>query len=115
MSENVYGHSDRNTVNVERWVTVYDVVDADGLTDDENGRWRRRTPAEFARAIVAAAEGLTDPWVDCPASDTGAGVVVNGSRPATYAEKVENDCRDKMVWLAAKGTYERGLAKWGTP
>jgi hypothetical protein len=111
--ETLYGHIDRGTVNVTRWVTVYDVVDAAGRTDDENGTWRRRTPTEFALAIMQAADGLRDPWVDCPNSDTGAGVEVTGSRPATDEEKAEYDRRERLAWLAAKGTYERGLSKFG--
>jgi hypothetical protein len=115
MSEGVFRYDSREDVCVERCVTVWGCFDVNGEEDDERGKWRRRTVEEFAHAILSAGVGLTGVFVEVRENYGSGDVVVYGNRRATHEEIAEYDRRDKMLWLSAKGTYERGRAKWEEP
>jgi hypothetical protein len=113
VNESIYRWDSRDEVYVERDVAVWDVVDKWGCEDPEDGRWRKRTPQEFADAIVRATEGLTD--LDVVAQENhGSGVVlVYGYRATTNAEKRDFDAQERRQWERARGTFLDGLLKWG--
>ena len=111
--ESIYRWESRDEVYVERTVGVWDVVDELGRDDDDEGEWRKRTPREFADAIIRATDGLTDPAVEAQ-ENHGAGVVaVYGYRPTTDSEKAEFDTAARRQWERARDAYEAGLAQWG--
>lgn len=112
----VFRYNSREEVCVERTVSVWGCFDDTGAVDGESGKWRRRTVAEFARAIIQAADDLDDPFADARENHGSGEVVVYGNRPANTKEVAEYDRRDKIQWLAAKGTYDRGRATYeGNP
>lgn len=112
MNDEIWRYDSRDSAYVRRTVEVWGMFDADGREDDEHGKWRKRTPAEFAAAIVEAADGLTDAEVEV-GENYGSGVVlVYGDRPTLGAEKADYDERERRVWGRAKTTYEAGRAKF---
>lgn len=76
---------------------------------------RERPVEEFAALLVAATNGLSDTRVDGHNYYDSVRVVVTGCRPPTAEEMADRERRERLGWIAAKGIYERGLERFGSP